>query len=60
MDVSLIDETNVGFVYKGSGLEGVAFPFPAHVAPREPVQFVVDQRIELVKRGLIPVAPFGE
>jgi hypothetical protein len=38
----------------------VALPFPAHVTAGEPVQFVVDQRIQLVERGLVSIAPFGE
>src|ERR1043165_1738584 len=60
LHVFLIDETNVSFVDERGGLERVAFSFPAHVAAREPVQFVVDQGIQLVERGLVPVPPFGE
>ena len=58
--VSLIDETNVSFVDECGGLKCVAFALAAHVTTREPVQFVVDQRIQLVERGLIPFAPLGE
>ena len=59
-DVSLIDESYVSFVYQGSGLECVAFSLAAHVAAREAVKFVVDQRIQFVERGLITIAPLGE
>ena len=38
----------------------MTFAFAAHVAACEPVQFVVDQRIQLVKRRLVSIAPFGE
>ena len=60
LHVFLIDETNVSFVYERGGLKSVAFSLPAHVAAGEPVQFVVDQRIQLVESGLVPIAPFGE
>ena len=60
LHVLLIHETNVSFIDERGGLKGVALSFPAHVAARESVQFVVDQRIQLVERGLVAVAPFGE
>ena len=60
MDVLLIDEANVSFIDQRRGLQCVAFSLPAHVAAGEPVQFVVNQRIQLVERGLVSVAPFSE
>jgi len=60
MNVLLIDQTNVRFVDQRGRLQRVALSFPAHVAAGEPVQLVVDQRIQLVERGLISVAPFSE
>jgi hypothetical protein len=60
MHVLLIYDANVSLVDQGGGLQSMAFPFPAHVAAREPVQLVVDQRIQLVERGLIAIAPFSE
>ena len=41
-------------------MEGVAFALAAHVATREPVQLIVDQRVQLIERGLVPFAPFSE
>ena len=38
----------------------MALSFPAHVTPSEPVQFVVDQWIQLVQSGLVSVAPLSE
>lgn len=38
----------------------MALLFPAHVTASEPVQFVVDQGIQLVQGGLVSVAPLGE
>ena len=58
--VSLIDETDVSFVNQGGGLKCVTFSLAAHVAAREPVQFFVDQRIQLVECGLVSVAPLSE
>jgi len=60
MDVLLVDEPNVSFVDQGGCLERVAFSFPAHVTAGEPVQFVVDQWIQLVECRLVPIAPLSE
>ena len=38
----------------------MALLFPAHVTARQPVQFVVDQWIQLVQGGLVSVAPLSE
>jgi len=47
-----VDETEVGFVDDGGRLERVAGPLPAHVVMREPVQFVVENRDERVRRSI--------
>jgi hypothetical protein len=60
MYVPLIYEADVSFVYEGGGLECVTFSLPAHVTSRKPAQFLVDQRIQLVECGLVPVAPLNE
>jgi hypothetical protein len=60
VNIPLIDEANVSLIDQSGGLESVAFSFPAHVAPREPVQFVVDQGVQLVECGLISLAPLSE
>jgi hypothetical protein len=58
--VFLIDETNIRLVDQRSGLKRVAGAFTAHVTAGEPVQFVVDEWIQLIERRLIPLAPLGE
>jgi len=59
-DVSLIDETDVGFVDECGRLKCVTFSLATHVAPREPVQFFVNQRIQLVECSLVSAAPLSE
>ena len=58
--ILLIDHTDVSFIYQGSGLKCVIFPLPAHVTAGEAVEFVVDQRIQLIQSGLVPFAPLSE
>ena len=60
MHIPLIYETYVSFVYECSGLEGVTFSLPAHITARKPVEFLIDQRIQLVQCGLVSVAPLDE
>jgi hypothetical protein len=60
LNVSLIHEADVRFVDQRSGLQCVAFALAAHVAAREAMKLVVDKRIQLVERGLIPLSPRGE
>jgi hypothetical protein len=38
----------------------VAFAFTTHVTAREPVQFVVDKRVQLIEGRLLSIAPLGE
>ena len=58
--ILLINQANVGFIYKGSGLKCVVFSFPDHVTASQAVEFVVDQRVQLVQSGLVPFAPLSE
>ena len=58
--ILLINQTDVGFIDQGSGLKCVVFPLPAHVTARQAVEFVVDQRVQLVQSGLLPLAPLSE
>jgi hypothetical protein len=60
MNVFLIDETNVSLIDERGGLKRVTLSFPAHVTAGKPVEFVVDQRVQLVECGLIPIAPLSE
>jgi hypothetical protein len=41
-------------------LQGVASAFPAHVMVREPVQFGLHEREQLLKRSLVSAAPVAE
>ena len=38
------DETEVGRVYQGGGVERVIGPFPGHLGRGQPAQLVVNQR----------------
>ena len=60
VNVFLIDEPNVSLVDEGCGLKRVTFSLPAHVATRKAMEFVVDQRIQLVECVLVSVAPLSE
>src|SRR6266545_7648335 len=56
----IIDQSQVGFVENGGGLQGVAGALPAHIMVREPVQFGLHQREQLLKRSLVSAAPVAE
>src|SRR6266513_5445453 len=56
----IIDQSQVGFVENGSGLQGVAGALPAHVMVGDPVQFGLHQWEQLLQRSLIPAAPVAE
>src|SRR6185312_11245241 len=56
----IIDQAQIGFVENGGGLQGVASTFPAHVMVREPVQFGLHEREQLLKRSLVSAAPLAE
>ena len=38
----------------------MAFALAAHVATSQAVQLVVDQRVQVIERGLVPFAPLSE
>ena len=50
---ALIDQLQVGLVHEGGGRERVIGSFLAQERPREPAQIIVDDRRELVERGVI-------
>src|SRR5439155_9000241 len=56
----IIDQPQVGFVENGGGLQRVASALPAHVMMREPVQFGLHQREQLLHRSLICTTPVAE
>jgi hypothetical protein len=53
---ALIDQSQIGFVDQGRGLERVAAPLFAHVMTGYPMEFGFDE--ELVERIPVPGAPF--
>jgi hypothetical protein len=55
-----IDQPQVCFVDERCRLKRVAWPFPGHLSPRQPSQLLVDDRNELLQRGLVAVFPSGE
>lgn len=48
---SIAGETQIGLVDKGGRLKGVVWPLPHHVGLSQAVEFVVDERQELVGGG---------
>jgi hypothetical protein len=54
---SHIHQAQKGFVDQGGGLQGITRVFPLHVAPGHAAQFSVDQRGQLVERGVVAAAP---
>ena len=55
-----IDQPQVGFVDERGRLKRVAWPLSRHLSPRQPSQLLVDDRHELLQRGLVAVFPSGE
>jgi len=53
----IIDQSQVGFVENGGGLQSVARAFPAHVMMGAPVQFGLHQWEQLLQRAVVSVAP---
>ena len=53
----VIDQAHVGFIDQGRGLETVAGALAFHVAPRQAVQFVINDGGQPLERALISVAP---
>ena len=55
-----IDQPQVCFVDERGRLKRVAWPLRRHLSPRQPSQLLVDDRHELLQRGLVAVVPSGE
>jgi len=60
MHMFLIDEANVSFINQGRGLERVPLSLSVHISAGHLMKFVIDQRVQLVERSLVPLAPLGE
>ncbi len=56
----VVDQTHVGFIDQGGGLEAVTGALASHVAAGEAAEFVVDDGSQPVERGAIPVTPGAE
>jgi len=57
---ALIDQSHEGFVNERRGLEGMTGTLVTQIACGKPVEFLVNERCELVERGLIAVAPLDQ
>src|SRR5438552_16949829 len=58
--VSLSHELDIGLVHKGSGLQGVIWPFMAQMAGRQPMKLLVNDRNELAGGFLIAVCELAQ
>jgi hypothetical protein len=56
----VVDQSHVGLVHQGRGLQAVARALASHVASREAPEFVIDDGSQSVERGSISVAPGSE
>lgn len=56
----MIDQSKIGLIDQGRGLERVAESLAAHVIASQPSHFFVNQRNQLVERSPIPLAPLDE
>ena len=57
MHVARINEAQISLIDQRGRLQRLAGPLTAHVAPGYTVQFVMDQRNQLIERCLLTVAP---
>src|SRR2546426_119493 len=57
LHVLRIDQPQIGLIDQGSGSQRVTRPFPRHVALRQTVQFLRDERREFLQCRLIPITP---
>jgi hypothetical protein len=53
----VIDQSQIGFVDQGGGLQAVVGAFPFQVMPCQAAEFVINDRGELIERGLVPGTP---
>ena len=56
----VVRQAHVRFIYQGGRLKAVAGPLSAHIAARQAMQFLVNDRSKLLERALIPFAPGPE
>jgi hypothetical protein len=52
-----IDQSEIGLVYEGSGLQSVTIILVLDVLVSKPAQFLVDEWRQLLNRRAIPLAP---
>ena len=52
-----IDKAEIRLIYESRGLQSVIRTFARHAPPCQTVQFVVNERCQLFKRGLVPITP---
>ena len=57
---ALVNESHVSFVDERGGLQSVVGALAAHVAVREPVQLLLNEREQLVERRPVAAAPGEE
>ena len=57
---TLVDETEIGFVDQGGGLEGVVGPLVPQLPSRDTPEIPVDRGIEPVRGTGIPATHFGQ
>jgi hypothetical protein len=55
--VGCVDESLIGFVDQGRGLQGVIRPFAIQTTVSQASQFLVDHRNELLNSALVSSAP---
>jgi hypothetical protein len=58
--VLLVDQAEVGFVDESSSLQGVLAMFTTEVAMRQAVEFLINERHQLLKRPHITSSPGDE
>src|SRR5690349_25149641 len=58
--ISLINQTNIGFVHQRGCLQYMAGSFATNVLVRQTMQFVVYEGSEFFEGCFVPVAPFTQ
>ena len=59
-DAAEVHQTQKRLVDERGRLQRVILPFPAHLEPGEPAEFLMDDGQEFIKRGAIAIAPGEE
>ena len=59
-DLTLINKAKVSFMDQRRSLQHMARLLPPHVLMRQPVQFVINQRRQLLQRTTVPVTPLPQ